>query len=398
MKRRNCNGGRVALVCFGVLILAAASTQATAAKKKEEPPQSIRADASAGVRTQWELQLELMSFADSFLQRIVEGVALLTRNDLTTQERLTAARTRLVYVTGAVTIASGPDARIGLLDMAAMTRLGRMIQEDYWAPQWGARGEPLLNAFQKSEQDMWKILRRTLSPEQLRELEQLIAGWRADNPDAVSAGLMRFSEFGGRGQSLIVELGKGLFSSVGQATEQLDQIRLLGERALYYAQRAPFLVEWQSEVALLKAARTRETTTLLNDIDRLTATVESIGNTFQKFPAVIATERSRTINQFLEGFATERQATIEQAFGEIEEERRQLIEQALSAVGDERQAAIDQVFGSVGPEREALVDDLAAAALKLGILFIAVFLVGLFFLRLIYALLAEKVFHLSSRK
>jgi len=147
------------------------------------------------VMTEVELQSELMSYADRFASIITQAL-----EDFETLNPKPQARqiilSDLVYSISAVyTIAAEPNPQVGLLDMVAVTTLGRIIYEENIRRKYGKSTEVLGDGFRQMEKDIWSITAKVLTSEQRGELRQLILLWRKNNPDKVVYNYLRFSDF-----------------------------------------------------------------------------------------------------------------------------------------------------------------------------------------------------------
>ncbi len=135
------------------------------------------------VMTEVELQSELMSYADRFVSIITQAL-----EDFETLNPKPQARqvilSDLVYSLSSVyTIAAEPNPQVGLLDMVAVTTLGRIIYEDNIRRKYGKSTDVLVDGFRQLEMDIWRIAAKVLTKEQQAELRQLILYWRKNNPD-----------------------------------------------------------------------------------------------------------------------------------------------------------------------------------------------------------------------
>ena len=93
------------------------------------------------------------------------------------------------------TFAAEPNPQVGLLDMVAVTTLGRTIYEENIRRKYGKSTEILGDGFRQLEKDIWRIAAKVLKIEQQRELLQLILLWRKNNPNKVVYNYLRFSDF-----------------------------------------------------------------------------------------------------------------------------------------------------------------------------------------------------------
>ena len=134
------------------------------------------------VMTEVELQSELMSYADRFASIITQSLEDFETLTPTPQARQVIL-SDLVYSQSAVyTIAAEPNPQVGLLDMVAVTTLGRLVYEDNMRRKYGKSTEVLAAGFRQMEKDIWSIAAKVLTSQQRGELRQLILLWRKNNP------------------------------------------------------------------------------------------------------------------------------------------------------------------------------------------------------------------------
>ena len=201
--------------------------------------------------TQAELQEELQRFTGMFIDRISQAMGELVRTG-TPEVSDAALRGSLLYASSSLEIATGPLPEVNLLDMLVFLRLCRESFETHWMPElYGDRGRVVLEAFRASENDLWHIAARVISPEQHTKLDALIEQWRQDNPDQFKVEGVRLTDFAqraGQVEAARAQEAGGLLSSVKGATQAADQALLFADRALFLAQRMPFLIRWQARV------------------------------------------------------------------------------------------------------------------------------------------------------
>ena len=97
----------------------------------------------------------------------------------------------------------------------------------------------------KISEDVWHIARKVLSGPEEQQLRRIIQRWKAENPDQVRVASVRLSEFANpqaAGFNTLDGEAGGLLAGLKQAVQSADQVRLLAERALFAAQRLPFLL------------------------------------------------------------------------------------------------------------------------------------------------------------
>jgi hypothetical protein len=220
--------------------------------------------------SQAELQQDVQRFAGQFMDRVAQAAEPLA-DVKDPRVRQTAMRRVLLYGSTAVDIASGPLPELNVLDMIVFLSLSRHSLERYWNPQvFGEGGAPLLAAFEQSEHAMAPIATRLLTAEQRADLGALIDAWERANPDQHRVEGVRFIEFSALAGRVSVEQGekaRGLLSDVKAATQTADQAVLLGDRALFLANRMPFLIRLQARLGVQEA--TLDTLGELDSLERM---------------------------------------------------------------------------------------------------------------------------------
>jgi hypothetical protein len=150
-----------------------------------------------------------------------------------------------------IAIGRSPDA--SLLDMVTLMELSKATLVEHWVPQVFRKQQagPLIEAMEKSCEDVWQVARQVLSPPEEADLRRIIEHWKASNPDQLHVASMRLPAFASpadAGFGSMNAQASGLFSGVKKAVQAADQTRLLAERALYAAQRLPFLLRIQARL------------------------------------------------------------------------------------------------------------------------------------------------------
>ena len=204
-----------------------------------------------GQVTQAELQDDLLRFESQFNARI-EGASQALEASDNSHIRYRAALNRLVYGSNSLNIVLGPSPESNLLDMVTFIELSRSVLEKHWIPDlFGKPGQPLEQAFAESSQQIWIIAEKVLDAHQRDLLKTVISTWRQKHPDQINVETVRLSAFsteaGAKAAGLDQNVG-GLFASLEQSTQAVDSARLFSERALYYAERAPFLFRLQARL------------------------------------------------------------------------------------------------------------------------------------------------------
>ncbi len=292
-----------------------------------------------------QVQAQVMDFADEMTLRLAEAIDQIEGRSQSIEGRTVAHRLKYTVAHGATIIASAQNPRIALVDMYVMISLQRALLEKNIVPQYfGTEADRLVQTFQTSEQEIKGLASKALSAEQLAEIDRLIAQWLENNPDRVFAGYVRLSEFSAARQVSTAQAQKGRASNVlgflfidplaglDPTTREIEQARLLAERAFFYMQRMPMLISWQAELLVMDTVSEPESRTVLTSVESLTLSVEQISQDVdelnERFPELISAER---------------QAILEQLDQTIDEQRQKSIDQALAGLSAERRALIDQL-------------------------------------------------------
>lgn len=252
-----------------------------------------------------EVQLNVMRYADEYGGRIRDPLAALNVQSSSAEARLTAQNWRITQTTAAYTIASGPKPIVNALDMIVLATLSRMAMEQQWRNDPSAPAQALLDAHRELERQSWSLVEGVLDATQVSELRLLIEHWRAEHPDVRAVSQIRFGDFTAvvdrphsearGGGSLFAFIGLDPLSNLDPAVRELEQTRQLAERAIYYLQRAPNLLDMQVERLVYQLAVMPETKQTLASVDRVSLAAESLGELSADAPAIIARERHAVI-------------------------------------------------------------------------------------------------------
>ena len=147
-----------------------------------------------------------------------------------------------------------------------------------------------------------------LTSEQRGELRQLILLWRKNNPDKVVYNYLRFSDFAAqrRNSTLVkkVQAG-GLFKTVQEVTQQVEETRMLAERGIFLGTRLPLLTGNFAEVWMSQLLVSPETSKILADVHTFSTVSERLAKVAEQLPNQIMKDVSKlqkqTVNQVMKG-------------------------------------------------------------------------------------------------
>jgi hypothetical protein len=211
-----------------------------------------------------------------------------------------------------VDIAIGPNPEVNLIDMLMFVTLSRMVVEDYWVPKvFGEQGMGLAKALRDMEEDIWSVGARVLDQEQQEELRGLIRKWREQHPDKQSVAAIRFGNIAPQlGDSSLADVQKpgGLLGQVQQATEAVDEVRLLSERLIFFMKALLPLTRFQAEATVSGILAEPAIEQTFSDIDRLTRSTERYAAVLERLPA----ERDETLTKVSRLIAMERKNFLDE--------------------------------------------------------------------------------------
>lgn len=253
------------------------------------------------------LQLKVMRYADEYAGRIADPIAALKIEARTPEERLAVQDWSITQASAAYIIASGTNPTINALDMIVLATLSRMVLEQQGLSAFGDRVLPLLAVHRSLEPQSWELIDGVLNPDEKDQLQALIVDWRAEHPQARAVTQIRFTSFAAiaatasnparTGGSLFSLIGLDPLSNLDPAVRELEQTRLLAERAIYYLQRAPKLLDMQVERLSYQLAVMPEAKQSFASVERIGLSAQAIGELTGNMPAIIASERQAIINQ-----------------------------------------------------------------------------------------------------
>ena len=264
-----------------------------------------------------------MRFADEYVSLVAQAADDFANRMATPEARLAALRWKLGQATSAYIDASGPNPVLNALDMLVLVTMARMVMEDYVIATFGEAAQPLLETQRKLEADAWQMTSSgVIKPAQQQELRDLIQEWRRKNPNQRYVGMIRFTELVtalGRTPTKATTKPTSIFSllyldpmaGLDPTAAAIEDTRQLAERAMYYTQRMPTLISWQTEVLAYQLANQPGSKTLLEDATRLAAATESFAKTAEQLPALINDQRQAAIQQVFDNLASEEKKTRE---------------------------------------------------------------------------------------
>lgn len=309
---------------------------APAATKKNYPE-------DGATMTEAELQSQVMAFADRYVSIISAGVNAYQAQDPPPENYRSVLSVAVYSMSSAFTIAAESNPAGSLLDMIAMVTLGRIIFEENWQKKLGPQLQPVIASYRKAEEDIWQVSTIILTSAQRKELSALIYKWRQDHPEIVFFPTIRFSNFSALRSSSDSDGKKssGLFKSVENATQQVEDARLLAERGMYLATRLPLLTGLFGSVWFSQLVRHPDIEKIVNDVHTFSQLSEQLTAVVERLPDQIAAERDTTIKQAMENITTLTMSTIDETAKKVSLERKAAIKQLMNEFSAERKQTIE---------------------------------------------------------
>jgi len=333
-----------------VLLLPGCGLWNTAVEAPERMVRAVVPGGEAPAKPTEELLPDLLRYADLIVLRTEKASQQFETAAGTPEAQVEAARLRLESLRWTTQIATGPNSLSSILDLVVFSTVLSYLQEDHRIPHvWGEAARPILLAQQRAAEDGWLLLQRYLPDAEVQKARDTMTEWRAAHPHLTEESLLEFPGFGqlaagnlpaGQpGPSLADHLKLDPMSGLEPAMREMELVRQFGMRALHAFQRTPRLVAAEVEYRTLALRNSTEVRQLLDEAERVTASVESVTATAAALPAALSAER---------------EAALVQAGALLDAQRAAL----FAAVSAEREAALTQVGQALEAQRAGLMADL----------------------------------------
>jgi hypothetical protein len=249
-----------------------------------------------------ELQTQIQRFSDDFFSRTTQSLDNYAAKVGTEQGRVVSLQLKLASLASMLSIASGPNPNVNLLDQVSAATLTRMMIEDYWLKT--PNGPAFASWYENSrrlETNAWELAASVLKPAQVNELREGIAHWYKQNPELQMGFLARPQEFASmvrtdtqkqRGVESVFNLvNLDPTAGLDPAVREVTRSRLFAERAMFTVQRMPFLMRWQMELLGYELTSLPEVRQVVTNTTRLSESTERISQVAAELPDHITTER-----------------------------------------------------------------------------------------------------------
>ena len=161
----------------------------------------------------------------------------------------------------------------------------------------------------------------------------MILLWRKNNPDKIVYNYLRFSDFAAQRQnSTLVKKVRsgGLFGTVRQVTQEVEETRMLAERGIFLGTRLPLLTGSFAEMWMSQLIVNPEAQKILADIHTFSKVSERFATVAEKLPDRMLKDVSKLqkqmVNQVMAKVAIEREAAINQFMDRLVGEKKVALE------------------------------------------------------------------------
>ena len=284
------------------------------------------------------LENQVMRFADTYVATMSQAVDdFIALPSISPIARTTAVRWKLSQATVAYVNATGPNPVLNVLDMVVFATASRLVMENELDRVLGQDAVPLLETHRRLEASAWAAVSRVLKPELREDLKAKIEKWHADNPNqryvaatrlqelAAALGAQRQTMTGGA-NNVFRMLYLDPLAGLDPTAAAIQETRRLAERAMYYTQRMPSLLNWQVQLLTHELSGQPETRQLLADVERISRSVESFGKVADQLPQLLNDQREAAIRQLFDELADQ-----EKKFRELAAEMRQTLQAGTEA-------------------------------------------------------------------
>ncbi len=263
------------------------------------------------------LQNQVQRFADDYASKVAQSVDDYMAHVNTPEARLAAVRWKLSQARAAYIDATGANPALNVLDLVVLATVSRLVMEDEVDQLFGPEGQPILEMHRKLEAEVWNAVSRVIKPERQQELRSLIDEWRRKNPNQRYVSATRLRELAtllGKApqasttapSSVLSLLFLDPLAGLDPTAEAIQETRQLAERAMYYSQRMPTLLNWQVQMLAYEMADQPEFRQVLTNTEQLTRSTEAFSQLADQMPKLVNDQREAAIQQVLAGLAAER--------------------------------------------------------------------------------------------
>ncbi|MCX5688414.1 MAG: hypothetical protein NTV94_01250, partial [Planctomycetota bacterium] len=316
------------------------------------------------------LQAAAVEFSGRFITSMADVYDRVYESATSPEAALMARRAKLQAAHGVLGAATNPNPVAGMMDIAVLVTLIHETSKDHWVAQLFGRESAAMmeEVLARHDEDVWKLIARHFSPEQVAELREVIATWRKENPDQRYVSGVRLAQFpqasrstslgGAIAQSIFSIIRLDPFAGLDPAIREVEESRALAERIFFYARNLPLIASWQAEVTVMQLMATPQARQVLENTDQISRSTTRFVEATDKFAAA-SSDTAATIEHFREQLPAQQATLIEQLNQLVAKQRAEAIKQAFDEIATQREAAINETSQQVALRSEALLKQAA---------------------------------------
>ena len=152
-------------------------------------------------------------------------------------------------------IALSPDPANGLVNMYIFSKLGRWGCENRILSHPDLFREDCDGTYGLVQRRVDALARQWMTTTQIDDLDRRIDEFKQRHPGRVMIGSVRLEDLTrqiARFEERTDQVATSLFSPVSEAAQQLEQVRLLGDRAIWLLSRMPETLSWRASAFLME--------------------------------------------------------------------------------------------------------------------------------------------------
>lgn len=296
-------------------------------------------------------RLQAMAAADTYVSIIAQAHDELRARTKRPEVDEWAMDQRIACATASFTNATGPNGYVALLDMMVMATLKRCAVEEHWIPTLlHEEGEPLLDAYNRGEREVWDMGDKVLSQKQLVELKQLVQEWRKTHPEQYYVGYIRFTDFvhgmkitdASAHNGSVLGLVYDPLAGLDPVAREMQEYRALTERLNFFVQRLPVITSWQVERAVHRTTHDPQVGRFVDNTSKFADATTRFSAAVAKFPQDLSAERVAAIRQIETATTRQVNAALDRSFAGIDQQRKD-----LSKDLEGHQVRLDKTVGNV---------------------------------------------------
>ena len=259
-------------------------------------------------RFESQLQLKVMRFADRYVDTVSRASARAQSEAIDSRLRYRLVDFQIKQATAAVQIAAGPNPSINAVDMVVLAALTRASTAHNLPATMGSKAQPIIEAFARLEKGAWPLV-DFLTPAQEADLRRRLAAWTPDAASLDSVTFNRLEDFAEASglpanqqsspNSILALIGVDPLSGLRPAVREIERSRILGERAIYFAERTPMLLDMQTRALSAAVADMPETRSVLATASLVGESAALLADTVVMLPETFSKEREATIQQLV---------------------------------------------------------------------------------------------------